>query len=89
MSKDAALKKLSDLETRVTQTAEGMARLKGEYARLAAVKTELEQAINDLKSNNRTLSDEIQELKSSNSFDKEEVRKRIDRMLEKFGELQL
>jgi hypothetical protein len=54
----------------------------------------LENKVAELKKSNNELSNQINDLKllhekSSKSFDKEEVRKKIDHMLEKFGELQL
>jgi len=82
------------LEQRMDATSQKLAELTAKYDSLVAEKGRLEHEISTLRTNNQELSDNIHELKllqqkNSSSFDKEEVRKKIDRMLEKFGELQL
>jgi hypothetical protein len=57
-------------------------------------KSGLEREMDRLRTANRELSERLNHLKSNHekivsSFHKEEVRKRIDRVLEKLGELQL
>jgi cell division protein FtsB len=89
-----AIEKLSVLETRITQTAERFAQLKEQYRAMQEQRSSLEREIDRLKSANRELNEKISHLKSNNdktlsSYHKEEVRKRIDRVLEKLGELQL
>jgi len=89
-----AIEKLSVLESRIAQTAERFAQLKEQYRAMQEQRSSLEREIDRLKSANRELNDRINHLKSNNerilsSFQKEEVRKRIDRVLEKLGELQL
>ena len=94
MENTAALEKLSALEQRIAQTAERFVILKEQYEALQTQKTGLEKELDDLRTVNDALSERINNLKSineehSDSFNKEDVRKRIDRVLEKFGELQL
>jgi cell division protein FtsB len=89
-----AIEKLSVLESRIAQTAERFAQLKEQYSAMQEQRSSLEREIDRLKSANRELNERINHLKSNNerilsSFQKEEVRKRIDRVLEKLGELQL
>ncbi|MCI0453216.1 MAG: hypothetical protein L0Z51_12690 [Candidatus Latescibacteria bacterium] len=89
-----AIEKLSLLEDRIAQTAERFAHLKDQYRALQEQRSSLEREIDRLRSANRELNDRINHLKSNHdkilsSFHKEEVRKRIDRVLEKLGELQL
>jgi chromosome segregation ATPase len=89
-----AIEKLDVLEERIAQTTERFSRLKNQYQALQAQRTSLELEIEQLRSANRELTDKIGRLKSNHekvvgSFHKEEVRKRIDRVLEKLGELQL
>jgi cell division protein FtsB len=94
MEPTPAIEKLSLLESRIAETAERFDRLREQYRALSAQKSALEQEIDRLRGANRELGERINHLKSShekilNSFHKEEVRKRIDRVLEKLGELQL
>lgn len=94
MENTKALQKLTLLEERIAQTAERFSHLKAQYDALHDQKKTLEKEINDLRSVNHELAEKINHLKSNQeeiagSFNKEEVRKKIDRVLEKFGELQL
>lgn len=94
MEHERAIEKLSLLEERIAQTAERLFQLKEQYQAMQGQKEVLEREIEDLRSANSELTDRINHLKlmqeaHANSFDKEEVRKKIDRMLEKFGEIQL
>jgi archaellum component FlaC len=89
-----AIEKLTVLEERIAQTTERFAHLKDQYQAMQDQKTSLEHEIERLRSTNRELAERINHLKSNqekiiSSFHKEEVRKRIDRVLEKLGELQL
>jgi phage shock protein A len=89
-----AIEKLSVLEERIAQTAERFARLKNQYQALEDQKSSLESEIERLRFANRELTEKINHLRSNHeklvgSFQKDEVRKRIDRVLEKLGELQL
>jgi len=94
MEHNKAIEKLSLLEERISQTTERFSHLKNMFSALQEQKAALERELEDLRSTNEELSGRIHDLKlnqdeNQNSFNKEEVRKRIDRVLEKFGELQL
>ncbi len=94
METTPAIEKLSMLENRIAQTAERFEHLKDQYRALQEQRNALEKELDKLKTANRDLNDKINHLKSSHekilsSFHKDEVRKRIDRVLEKLGELQL
>ncbi len=78
---------LEQLEKRISQAVENVTELRDE-------KVTLESKIEELKKSNIELSEQINNLKIkhekyASSFNREEVRKKIDHMLEKFGELQL
>ncbi len=94
MNERQDIERLDKLEKRVFKAAEFITDLKSERTTLQTQKTELENKIKELIESNKELSNQINDLKllhekSSKSFDKEEVRRKIDHMLEKFGELQL
>ncbi len=94
MEGTGALEKLNLLEDRIAQTTERFARLKEQYRALQEQKETLEREIDGLRDTNREMSERIGNLKMSNerivsSLHKEEVKKRIDRVIEKLGELQL
>jgi chromosome segregation ATPase len=94
MEGTGAIEKLSLLEERIAQTTQRFTHLKDQYQALQDQKESLELEIERLRSTNRDLSDKIGSLKNNHeklmgSFQKEEVRKRLDKVLEKLGELQL
>lgn len=94
MEGTGAIEKLSMLEERIAQTTERFSHLKDQYRVLQDQRASLENEIERLRSSNRELSDRLDHLKANHeklvgSFQKDEVRKRIDRVLEKLGELQL
>ncbi len=94
MESTPAIEKLSMLEDRIAQTAERFAALKEQYRALQDQRNALEKEIDKLKTANRELNDKVGHLKVNqekilSSFQKDDVRKRIDRVLEKLGELQL
>lgn len=94
MEPTRALEKLTLLEERISETTQRLSKIKDQYLALQGQKELLEKELDELRSANSELTDRINDLKlineeHANSFDKEEVRKKIDRMLEKFGELQL
>ena len=94
METTPAIERLSMLESRITQTAERFAHLKDQYRALQEQRDALERELDKLKNANRELNEKIVDLKTSQekllrSFQKDEVKKRIDRVLEKLGELQL
>jgi FtsZ-binding cell division protein ZapB len=78
---------LDKLEKKISRTVEKIAALRDE-------KNSLKAEIEELKQTNIELSQQINHLKIKeeqymSSFNREEVRRKIDHMLEKFGELQL
>jgi FtsZ-binding cell division protein ZapB len=88
------LKVMEQLERRISQAVERVTALRSECNALRNEKSDLETKIEELKKSNIELSDQITDLKIqqekyAGSFNREEVRKKIDHMLEKFGELQL
>lgn len=94
MEGTGAIEKLSLLEERIAQTSERFSHLKDQYQALQNQKESLEAEIERLRSTNRELTEKVGRLKTNHeklvgSFQKEEVRKRLDRVLEKLGELQL
>jgi chromosome segregation ATPase len=94
MQGTGALEKLALLEERIAQTSERFAHLKNQYQALQDQKNTLEREIERLRSANHELTERIGNLKTSHdhivsSLHKDEVKKRIDRVLEKLGELQL
>ncbi len=94
MEGTGALEKLAILERRIAETTERFAQLKDQYQALQDQKNSLEHEIERLQSANRELGERIGNLKTSHdkivsSLHKDEVKKRIDRVLEKLGELQL
>lgn len=85
---------LEQLEKRISQAVEDVTELRSECRVLRGEKITLETQIKELNKSNIELSDQINHLKIkhekyASSFNREEVRKKIDHMLEKFGELQL
>lgn len=94
MEGTGASEKLSQLEERIAQTARRFTHLKDQYEALQEHKESLELEIERLRSTNRELNDKLGRLKTNHeklvgSFQKDEVRKRLDKVLEKLGELQL
>lgn len=86
--------KLEQLAKRVSQATDSLTTLRTRCESLQEEKRELENKIKELNDSNKQITNQINDLKlfherSSKSFDKEDVRKRIDHMLEKFAELQL
>jgi len=94
MEQAKTLEVLEQLERRISRAVEKVTALRSECMTLRNEKSELETQIEELKKSNIELSDQINNLKiihdkNAASFNREEVRKKIDHMLEKFGELQL
>lgn len=94
MQGTGALEKLAILEERIAQTSERFAHLKDQYQALQEQKSSLEREMERLKNANQELTERIGNLRTSHdkivgSLHKDEVKKRIDRVLEKLGELQL
>ena len=94
MAGTGALEKLAVLEERIASTTERFAQLKDQYRAMQEQKDALEREIERLRSANQELNERIGNLKTSqerivSSLHKDEVKKRLDRVLEKLGELQL
>ncbi len=94
MESRRAIEKLEALEARIATTARRFAELKSRYESLREQKSALEQELAVLQAANRELSDSIHHLKSiqdesRTSLNREELRQRIDRVLEKLGEIEL
>ena len=94
MDRVKTLEVMEQLERRISQAVERVTALRSECKVLRNEKSDLELKIEELKKSNIELSDQltdlkIQQEKYAGSFNREEVRKKIDHMLEKFGELQL
>ena len=94
MESSKSFEVLEQLERRISRAVERVTALRSECNSLRSDKTDLESQIEALKKSNIELSGQINDLKiihdkNAGSFNREEVRKKIDHMLEKFGELQL
>jgi FtsZ-binding cell division protein ZapB len=94
MERSNTLEVLEQLERRISRAVEFVTALRSECRALRNEKTLLESKIEELTKENIELSNHINDLKMQRekydkSFNREEVRKKIDHMLEKFGELQL
>lgn len=89
------LKKFYLLDEKIEQAVKKISSLKDLNTTLQDENRGLSEKIETLLNQNRELSEEIEQLKTSasedagSSIDKEEIRKKIDRVLEKFGELQI
>lgn len=82
------------LEQRISRAMAVMSEMRTECGALRRDNAILQSEIEVLKKSNIELLSQlndlqIQQLQRASSFDKEEVRKKIDHVLEKFGELQL
>jgi len=89
-----ALDQLTTLEERVTETARRFSAMKAQYRALQEQKRVLERELESMRAANRELAEKINDLESNDpshdeSFNREEVRKTIDRVLERLGELPL
>ena len=89
------LQKFHLLDEKISQTLEQINAQEERYNRLSDTHERLLEELEKLRIQNGELLTKIEELKDSkmrmaeSSINKEEIRKRIDRVLEKFGELQL
>ena len=94
MDQTKALEALGQLERRISRAVEMVTAMRSECRTLKKEKSDLENKIKELQAENIELSNQMNDLKMqrekiAESFNREEVRKKIDHMLEKFGELQL
>ena len=84
------LKKFHLLDERIDQTVKKINDLKNKYERLQNENHDLNEKLEALTLKNRELLEQMDGRRHAGTvIDKEEIRKRIDRVLEKFGELQL
>lgn len=84
------LKKFHLLDERIEQTVKKIHDLKNKYEQLQDENHDLHKKLEALTLKNRELLTKMDEQRhAGTAIDKEEIRKRIDRVLEKFGELQL
>ena len=89
------LKKFELLEEKIARTVEKIGELNTLCLSLRQEKDDLAVQVKNLENNNIELSEKLIELDTAkqevaeNSHDKKEILKKIDRMLEKFGELQI
>ncbi len=93
-SEATKLERLDLLETKVSQAARAVETLTARCRELTKINAELEKQMVDLTSLNENLSKEVEELKAqrlvgSTKIEERKVLNKIDRMLEKFGELQV
>jgi chromosome segregation ATPase len=94
MQGTGAHEKLALLEERIAQTSRRFAHLKDQYQALQDQRSSLETEIERLRSANQELTERVGNLKTSHeklvgSLHKDEVKKRIDKVIEKLGDLQL
>ncbi len=89
------LEKFHLLEERIHQTIDWINRMEARYQSLLKGKQQLEEEVRDLRNHNNELAQEIVRLKNAREEltakygNQDEIKKRIDRMLEKFGELHI
>lgn len=88
-----SLEKIDRLQTKIEETLERLTDLADRCETLQRNNAVLEERVETLQNRNIALSREIDELRASRAGDEgdhsEEILRRIDRMLEKFGELQI
>ena len=91
-SEATKLERLDLLENKVSQAAAAVETLTARCRELTKVNEQLTTQITELASGNENLVNQIEELKAAQSSGKvgdKEIINRIDRMIEKFGELQV
>jgi FtsZ-binding cell division protein ZapB len=91
-SEATKLERLDLLENKVSQAAAAVETLTARCRELTKVNEQLRTEINDITSRNEDLAGQIEELKNGRGdgkVDDKEIIHRIDRMIEKFGELQV
>ncbi len=91
----ANLEKFHLLEEKIAQTMNRIAELKAQNLALLSVNEELKETIQNLRVHGSELTEQIDKLKAAEGrqseelIDQEEIKKRIERVLEKLGELQI
>jgi uncharacterized coiled-coil DUF342 family protein len=87
--------KLDLLETKIGETVQKLSELNSQCNALKRSNDDLVEEVETLRKTNRDLSKQIDQLvveketRSNEDGSKEQIIKRIDKMLEKFGELQI
>jgi FtsZ-binding cell division protein ZapB len=88
-----SLEKIDRLQVKIEETLERYVELSERCETLQRTNGVLQERVEALQNRNIALSRELDELRAASASDdgdhSEEILKRIDRMLEKFGELQL
>jgi len=94
-SETANLERLDALEAKVSQAARAVEALTARCRDLTQVNQKLQDQVSELTNCNNALTQEIEELKVANEersggrADDKKILIKIDRMIEKFGELQV
>ncbi|MDH3217446.1 MAG: SlyX family protein [Candidatus Krumholzibacteria bacterium] len=94
-AKTQKLERLDALESKISQAAEIIAELNTRCKALGEEQQRLQQKLADLTNRNKNLAQQIDELESKNqvgsakALSEKKILSRIDRMIEKFGELQV
>ncbi len=89
------LERLDALEAKISQAARAVDTLTARARELTQVNQKLQDQIADLTDRNNALTQELEELKVANEVrskgrvDDKKILSKIDRMIEKFGELQV
>ena len=86
------LERLDQLEARVAEAARIIDQLSTRSRTLTDKNLRLEEEITRLKAEKQQLSKQLEELasrKNAGTFEREKIIRTIDRMIEKFGELQV
>ncbi|UCH85699.1 MAG: hypothetical protein JSW50_08450 [Candidatus Latescibacterota bacterium] len=87
--------KLDLLETKIGQTVQKLSQLTTQHDELKKINEELLEDMENLRNRNKDLTNRINSLeveietRAKKDGSKEQIIKRIDKMLEKFGELQI
>ncbi len=94
MEPTRAIEKLDLLERRITRTTTRFTELKAQFELLQRQKSALETELDALRETNEKLTDRIHHIKSiqdeyQKSLDRDGLRERIDRVLERLAELEL
>ena len=94
-SETVNLERLDALEAKVSQAARAVETLTVRCRELTEVNQRLQEQVTDLTNRNNELTQEVEELKvagearSVNKVEDKKILSKIDRMIEKFGELQI
>jgi FtsZ-binding cell division protein ZapB len=94
-SETANLERLDALEAKVSQAARAVETLTARCRELTKNNQRLQEQVAELTDHNNRLTQEVEELKvagearSANTVEEKKILSRIDRMIEKFGELQV